>query len=253
MILQINKSNNRQIWTINHPSEGNSLGNSVYLEMDRALSELEEECLLWMRQPSQAPETKVLVITAQAIISKNNTIWIAGGDLKELSKITEKEDIYKYSSNYSNLCYRLLSLPIPVIMAIDGLVVGGGAELAAFGDIRFMTKRSFVQLKQLYMGLSFGYGSHERLVELIGYKNVVEWTLTGDKKSADDCLNAGFANYVIENDVDMIDCVERFIEKISTVSSIAFASHKRVLNKKRLCNQKHLDLEIQEFSRCHRA
>lgn len=145
-------------WTITRPQRGNGIGPLVARQLTSLLA---EAC-----QPLSPP--KALVITAEPILRGSQKIWIAGGDLKELATIDDPQEARAFAKMVSDFLHGLSQLPQPVILAIDGWAIGGGAEFALAGDIRIATASSRFDFKQTSMGLPTGFGGAHRLCHLVG-------------------------------------------------------------------------------------
>jgi enoyl-CoA hydratase len=130
-----------------------------------------------------------LEITAEPVARSKGKVWIAGGDLGELSKICADE-ARDYCQNV-NQFVGLMDLPVLVLVLIDGYAVGGGAELALMGDIRLATAESSLQFKHLEIGLPLGYGTTSRLVRLIGLSQAQKIIYRGERMSAKACCDIG--------------------------------------------------------------
>jgi len=148
-----------QNWHISRPDRLNALGTVLAQELTDTLE--------FARQ-NLPPEIRAIVITAESVERPGRAIWIAGGDLTELALLTTQQEGRSYAQSMRCFCEGLETLTIPVITVVDGAAIGGGAELALAGDIRFATVRSFFEFKQLKLGLATGYGASSKLVELLG-------------------------------------------------------------------------------------
>jgi enoyl-CoA hydratase/carnithine racemase len=148
-----------QHWHINRPERLNALGTTLAAELTDSLELLRQ---------SPPADIRALVITAASVHKGDRSIWIAGGDLKELARLRDRRAAKAYASSMRVFCESLERLPFPVITVIDGAAIGGGAELALAGDIRLATVRSSLEFKQLKIGLATGYGAASRLVQLLG-------------------------------------------------------------------------------------
>ena len=148
-----------QHWHISRPERLNAIGTTLAAELTDSLSLLRQ---------TPSPEIRALVITAATVHRGDRSIWIAGGDLKELATLRTKSEARAYANTMRVFCEELERLPFPVITVMDGAAIGGGAELALAGDIRLATVRSSMEFKQLKIGLATGYGAASRLVQLLG-------------------------------------------------------------------------------------
>ena len=68
---------------------------------------------------------------------------------------------------------------MPVIAAIDGFALGGGAELAYAADFRIATPRAKIGNPETGLGILAAAGAGWRLVELVGEPLAKEILLTG--------------------------------------------------------------------------
>lgn len=174
------KTDSGWMWLIDCPLRGHGIGPSL-------LKHLAEACQNIEIASHQAPQSVRTLIIGSTPSGKTRPIWIAGGDLKELSELKTKAQCRAYIEAASAVMNRLESLPFPVIMCIDGDAIGGGAEFALSGDIRLGTMRSNFIFKQMEIGLATGYGSCQRMINLIGKakaQNILLRGLTLNMKQA---------------------------------------------------------------------
>jgi len=183
---------------IARPERRNALGTSLARDLSASLDELESII------NTTAGDTPTLVITCAATPEAGGPIWIAGGDLKELSELKTEAAGYAYAKTMCDICLRIESLPIVTIMAVDGAAIGGGAEFALAGDLRLATKRSSFDFKQLKVGLATGYGGATRLLEAVGNSRALGWVLLAKRVEAEDALHAGLVHELY----DTIDAIK---------------------------------------------
>ncbi|KAL3827655.1 hypothetical protein ACHAXA_000528 [Cyclostephanos tholiformis] len=75
---------------------------------------------------------------------------------------------------------RLLALPVPVIVAIDGHAVGGGAELSTCADLVVLSRDATVRFVHARRGASTGWGGTRRLVGRVGRNRAMRMLLLGE-------------------------------------------------------------------------
>jgi enoyl-CoA hydratase len=92
-----------------------------------------------------------------------------------------------------------LELTKPVIGAISGPAVAGGMELALWCDFRIMEKSAYLGVYCRRWGIPLIDGGTVRLPRIVGQGRALEITLTGRKVKADECLNIGLCEYVVED------------------------------------------------------
>lgn len=154
---------------LNRPEKLNSFTASMHGELADALDKVEAE------------EARVLVLTG------NGRGFCAGQDLSEREMGTGGgpvdlgETIQKY---YAPLVRRLRALPLPVVVGVNGVAAGAGANLALAGDIVIAKESaSFIQ-PFCRLGLLPDTGGTYVLPRLVGQARAMGLSLLGDKLSA---------------------------------------------------------------------
>ncbi|NTW17830.1 MAG: enoyl-CoA hydratase/isomerase family protein [Syntrophaceae bacterium] len=90
----------------------------------------------------------------------------------------------------------LVTLPVPVIAAINGDAYGGGAELASRCDLRVMDPHAVICFAEVKLGLMPDWGGGPGLTRLIGASHAADVILTGRKVGANEALRIGLVNRV---------------------------------------------------------
>ena len=106
--------------TINQPEKRNALSMDLLDALGSALASYAENEAI-----------KVAVITASG-----DRCFAAGGDLKELDAIRSTDQAEAMSKRGRRALDQIRNFPLPVIAALNGLALGGGAELAMACDLR---------------------------------------------------------------------------------------------------------------------
>lgn len=91
---------------------------------------------------------------------------------------------------------RLVSLPIPVIAAINGLAYGGGAELAARCDLRVADPAAVICFSEVRLGLMPDLGGGVALTRILGPARAADLILTARRVSSDEALSLGLINRI---------------------------------------------------------
>jgi len=85
----------------------------------------------------------------------------------------------------------------PTIAMLDGLVLGGGLELALACDLRIASDRSRFGSPEVRIGTLPGWGGTTRLIETIGKPRAKQLMFTGDQIDASTALAWGLVNEVV--------------------------------------------------------
>src|SRR5260221_3059227 len=84
----------------------------------------------------------------------------------------------------------------PVICVVNGPAIGGGAELAAFGDLVIATPRARFAQPEIPIGM-FPPLASTILPYLVGPKTALELVLTGEPVTAERALELGLVNRLV--------------------------------------------------------
>jgi enoyl-CoA hydratase/carnithine racemase len=90
----------------------------------------------------------------------------------------------------------LISLPVPIIAAINGLAYGGGAEIASRCDLRVMDPKAVICFSEVRLGLMPDHGGVVGLTRLVGASRATDLILTARKVEAQEALQLGLTNHI---------------------------------------------------------
>jgi len=90
----------------------------------------------------------------------------------------------------------IVSLPVPIIAAINGLAYGGGAEIAARCDLRVMDPKAVFCFSEVRLGLMPDHGGVVGLTKLVGASRAADLILTARKVNAGEALQLGLTNRI---------------------------------------------------------
>ncbi|HEV3024785.1 MAG TPA: 3-hydroxyacyl-CoA dehydrogenase NAD-binding domain-containing protein [Pirellulales bacterium] len=111
-------------------------------------------------------------------------IFIAGADLREFAAAKDPtvEQTMAVANRGRLLFQRLSKCPFVTVAAIDGVCVGGGAELAIWCDRRIMTTNPKAQFgfPEVKLGMFPGWGGTARTPRIVGLGNAVELITGGE-------------------------------------------------------------------------
>ena len=128
-------------------------------------------------------------------------MFIAGADLKEFAASLDapKEEVAGYSRRGQQLFGRLARANYVTVAAIDGMCVGGGAELAMWCDRRIFTNsdKTAYGFPEVKLGLFPGWGGTARMPRMVGLSNAVELVTGGETIDASAASLMGLANDVV--------------------------------------------------------
>jgi enoyl-CoA hydratase/carnithine racemase len=103
----------------------------------------------------------------------------------------------------------------PVIAAIHGFCLGGGAELALACDIRVAARDASFGLPETALGLIPGGGGTQRLPRLVGLSRALDLLLTGDRINAEEAYRIGLVTRLVATREEAVAEAFRLGEHIS--------------------------------------
>jgi 3-hydroxyacyl-CoA dehydrogenase/enoyl-CoA hydratase/carnithine racemase len=131
-------------------------------------------------------------------------IFIAGADIREFlaSLGAPKSEVVGMCRRGQTLFQRLSNGPFVSVAAIDGICVGGGAELAVWCDRRVMSdnSKSEIGFPEVKLGLYPGWGGTVRAPRIVGLANAVEMITSAENVDAKTALTMGLASDVVPAD-----------------------------------------------------
>jgi len=91
-------------------------------------------------------------------------------------------------------------IPCPTIAAVNGMALGGGAELAWCCDIRILGEGSVFGQPEVLLGIIPGGGATQRLTGLVGRATAKRLIWGGAQIAAAEALRLGLADEVVPDD-----------------------------------------------------
>lgn len=122
--------------------------------------------------------------------------FISGGDLKELAKIRSFDGAVAMAVRMRRLCDRIATFPAPVIAALNGHALGGGAEVAVAADIRAAADDVTIGFNQSRLAIMPAWGGAERLACLVGRSQALLLCTTGERVGMAEASRIGLVNRV---------------------------------------------------------
>ncbi|QDE34216.1 enoyl-CoA hydratase/isomerase family protein [Microbacterium foliorum] len=221
MTLRIEQQDDRVIATLDRPEKRNAIDQEMIDALHRLCAMLEEN-----------PRTLIL--------TGSSGVFAAGADIAQLRDRTA-DDARRGINAMAFI--RLNELPMPVITAIDGFALGGGAELAYAADIRIATPSLRIGNPETGLGIIAAAGATWRLPEIVGDARASELLLTGRALDADEALQWGLISSVHPAD-ELLPAAHAIVDRIATNDPLATQHTKRALRTPR-AQHPAIELELQ--------
>jgi len=166
--------------TIDRPEARNAIGIATTDELGAALD-------------------RVLACDAAVLVLRGggDRAFVSGGDLKELSAIRTHVDAVDMARRVRRLLDRVAAFPLPVIAALNGHALGGGAEVAIAADVRIAADDVKIGFNQVSLGIMPAWGGAERLAQVIGRGRALLAIATGRLYDAPAAEQLGLVDVVV--------------------------------------------------------
>ena len=131
---------------------------------------------------------------------------------------------------FSSIAEPITKLDKPVIIAMDGNVVGQGLELALACDIRIAAEKTCFGLPHVKAGLIPWDGGTQRLTRLVGKGKALEMILTGEIIDVQEAYRIGLVNKIVPSGHLMIT-VSEMAQEMASKAPIALRYTKEAISK----------------------
>lgn len=141
-------------------------------------------------------------VAGLVIVSAKPGMFIAGADLKEFAASIDapKDEVIGFARQGQQLFGRLAKSRYVTVAAIDGICVGGGAELSMWCDRRIFStgEKTAYGFPEVKLGLFPGWGGTSRTPRMVGLSNAVELVTSGENIDPKAAAAMGLANDVVD-------------------------------------------------------
>ncbi|GLC57629.1 hypothetical protein PLESTB_001247800 [Pleodorina starrii] len=169
--------------SLSRPAARNAIGRQLLRELAEALDTVRQE------------RTTRCVLVRSVVPG----VFCAGADLKERATMSQSEAA-EFVSRIRRTFTELQDLPMPTVAVVEGLALGGGAELALACDIRVMGSDASMAFPEAQLGIIPGAGGTQRLPRIVGASRAKELIFTGRRVSGAEALALQLADHVVPDD-----------------------------------------------------
>jgi enoyl-CoA hydratase len=181
-MLKIERDGDVAIWTIARPQAKNALDYATLDALAKAIA-----------LAKQDRQLRAIVLTGEG-----NT-FVSGGDLRELRNAKTARDAEQLADLGRDVCIGIAHLDVPVIAALPGAAIGGGAELAIACDMRLAEDRAKICFKHVRMGLTTAWGVLPKLLAMVGPSTAARLIYTGHEIRAMEARALRLVDFVTDD------------------------------------------------------
>jgi enoyl-CoA hydratase/carnithine racemase len=191
--------------TLNRPAKLNAVTPEMAAEIERLCLEIDRDD----------------AVRAVLLAGAGMRAFCAGSDLNSLA---EYPSAWKFR-NRVEYATAVRNVKKPVVAALRGWVLGGGAEMALSADIRVAGRSARIGFPEVKRGWVGGGGASQMLPRLIGYGQAMRLLLTGEPVDAEEALRLGLVEYLVEDD-DVEERARTLSRQLAAMSPVAVQSVK---------------------------
>jgi enoyl-CoA hydratase len=199
---------------LNQPEKRNAIG----FDMWRGIGDVMEEF-------AKDSEVRVVVLSGAG-----GKAFSAGADISEFKEHRSTTEGRKDYDHAMRRAFDLLvNLPKLTIAMIDGVCVGGGAEVAMDCDVLIASDRSRFGIPPAKLGLGYSLPDVDRIVRHLGAHRAKEVLATGKLYSAAEALAMGWVNDVVPSE-KIASAVNDFAGVVAANAPLSVKAAKLIVN-----------------------
>lgn len=195
--------------TLNRPEKLNAMSYALIDRLMERLDELEDDT----------------GVNAIILTGAGDRAFSAGGDIHEFSgSVTAGTDITvkAFVRRGQRMTRRIESYTKPVIVAVNGITMGGGCEVTEAAHLAIASECAVFAKPEINLGMPPTFGGTQRLSRLAGRKRALEFLLTADTFSPERALEIGLVNKVVPHE-ELLPAARDLANRIMRHSPLATA------------------------------
>lgn len=205
--------------TLNRPDALNAFNEAMSVELGSAL-----------RTAQRDKQVRCIVLTGAG------RGFCSGQDLAEIQGCYDDDADDKMSfaghlrQRYNPVITRLRTIEKPVIAAVNGVAAGAGASFALACDLRICASSAKFVMSFVHVGLVPDSAATLTLLQHVGYARAAELCMLGEKMNADEALECGLVNRVVD-DEELQQDAALLATKLASMPTRAIGLTKRLLTR----------------------
>lgn len=213
--LLVEEREDRMLVRLHRPEVRNAIDQAMVDELHAVCAHLE-----------RIPKILILAGAPSDADAGTKGIFASGADIAQLRERRRDDALAGINSG---IFERIAKLPMPVVAALDGYALGGGAELAYAADFRIGTPELRMGNPETNLGIMAAAGATWRLKELVGEPLAKEILLAGKVLKGEDCLRVGLVTELVPGDA-LMDAAHALADRIAAQDPLAVRVSKAVFH-----------------------
>jgi 2-(1,2-epoxy-1,2-dihydrophenyl)acetyl-CoA isomerase len=196
--------------TLNRPHARNAL-----------TAEMKDALLAAVRKAGAQAEVRAVILTGAG------EAFCSGQDLREHAEVLASgaEPTGTVRQHYNPIITTIMTMPKPVIAAVNGNAAGAGASLALACDFRVAARRASLLMAFARVGLAADSGASWTLQRLAGPAKAAELLMLAEPVDAEHALAAGLFTTVLADD-EVVPEAMRLAQRLAEGPTAAYGGIK---------------------------
>jgi enoyl-CoA hydratase/carnithine racemase len=200
--------------TLNRPDVLNAMNTTMMIELRALFTDLYVD----------ADQARAVVVTGAG-----ERGFCPGADLKERNGMSDQTWRQQHAI-VEQIARAMFQCPMPLIAAVNGVAMGGGAEIALCCDFIYAADHARFAFPEVTRGIMPGMAGPQNLPRAVGVRRAKETVLTGKPFSAQDAAKWGMVNRVLPLE-ELLPATLETARTIAANAPIGVRSAKKALDK----------------------
>lgn len=203
--------------TLNRPDKRNALSSGVIDAIESIL----------------AGHRNDLSLALAVITGAGAKAFASGGDLVELAAIRSADAAAQMAERYRTVFDAIRGFPVPVVAALNGDALGGGAELALACDMRIAASHARIGFLQGKLAITSAWGGGADLIAAVGTSRALRMMGTAELLSAETAREWGLIEVVAPEGQDFEAFVDEFAGRFAGRTPAVMRAYKAMVRASR--------------------
>lgn len=197
-MIRTSVENSRLVVTLDRAEKRNALSVAMLADIRTAFE-----------RHAEHPDLRVAVLRGAG-----EQHFAAGGDLRELGRVRSAAETDEMLAHCAGALDAIRFFPLPVVAALNGDALGGGAELALACDFRVASAKARVGFIQGRLNVTTSWGGGPDLMRRVGASTGLRLMAQACLTEPDEALRIGLVDAKAGEDESLDAALERFLEPV---------------------------------------
>ncbi len=154
-------------------------------------------------------------LSVAVLTGDGDKAFASGGDLRELNTVRTEAEALEFAQQTRLALDTIRRFPVPVVAALNGDALGGGAELALACDVRIAAPHARIGFLQGTLAIGSAWGGGTDLFRLLGSARALSLLCGAEALSAERALAVGLLDAVAPIGEPFADAVAAYVARFA--------------------------------------